>query len=77
MSDDFGLDIFGGMLVGVAVGGAINWQRTGHLENVGGRGLQGGNGRPRHGGITAISKNFYCLIHYAAGARARRGAMLR
>ena len=37
MSDDYGYDIFGGMLVGVAVGGAagaINWQRTGHLENV-------------------------------------------
>jgi hypothetical protein len=37
MSDDYGLDIFGGMLVGVAIGsaaGVLNWQRTGHMENV-------------------------------------------
>jgi hypothetical protein len=37
MSDDFGLDIFGGMLVGASVGaagGVLNWQRTGHSENI-------------------------------------------
>lgn len=37
MSDDYGLNIFGGVIIGTTIGaaaGTINWQRTGHMENI-------------------------------------------
>lgn len=37
MSDDYGLDLLGGLFIGSAIGsaaGILNWQRTGHMENV-------------------------------------------